>query len=149
MTAATASSSTTVDRRKPTWDGVSVGAAMIREQKTSGPATLVADARAFFLNDHVHALLVVYRAVLISVVERGDLVGSADALLAAEVGRLTGRTVTEAADAGELLRQMNESGRRRFAVVDDMGRLVGLLCRKRSGTGFCSDEGVRQRRPQR
>jgi hypothetical protein len=36
-------------------------------------------------------------------------------------------------------------GRRRPAVVDDSGRLLGLLCLKKDGTDYCSDEGVRDR----
>jgi hypothetical protein len=38
---------------------------------------------------------------------------------------------------------------RRLAVVDCSGRLLGLLCRKNSGTGYCSDEGIRQRAAKR
>ena len=45
-------------------------------------------------------------------------------------------TVTQAMVALEL---------RRLAVVDDHGQLVGLLCRKGSGRGFCSDDGVAAR----
>jgi hypothetical protein len=36
-------------------------------------------------------------------------------------------------------------GRRRLAVVDDRGLLVGLLCLKRSGRGFCSAADVAAR----
>ena len=32
-----------------------------------------------------------------------------------------------------------ENGIRRAAVVDDGGRLLGLLCLKRHGNGFCTD----------
>jgi hypothetical protein len=34
---------------------------------------------------------------------------------------------------------------RRIAVVDEHGALLGLLCLKRSGTGFCSDDDVAAR----
>jgi len=48
-------------------------------------------------------------------------------------------------DLAVVSRAMEETGRRRLAVVDPGGRLAGLLCRKRSGRGFCSDEGVAAR----
>ncbi|MGW1564687.1 hypothetical protein ACWCQ1_51030 [Streptomyces sp. NPDC002144] len=40
-------------------------------------------------------------------------------------------------------------GRRRLAVTDGCGRLLGLLCLKRSGNGYCSDEGIRARADER
>jgi len=40
---------------------------------------------------------------------------------------------------------MSRTGRRRLAVVDDGGVLVGLLCLKRTGRGFCSDLDVASR----
>jgi hypothetical protein len=39
--------------------------------------------------------------------------------------------------------------RRRLAVVDDSGRLLGLLCLKKDGTGYCSDDGIGDRAAQR
>ena len=36
--------------------------------------------------------------------------------------------------------------RRRLAVLDDSGRLIGLLCLKGNGTGYCADDGRRGRR---
>jgi hypothetical protein len=41
---------------------------------------------------------------------------------------------------------MRASGRRRLAVTSDDGTLVGLLCLKASGNGFCSDGDVASRR---
>jgi hypothetical protein len=35
--------------------------------------------------------------------------------------------------------------RRRLAVVDESGRLLGLLCLKKDQCGYCSDEGIRER----
>jgi hypothetical protein len=37
------------------------------------------------------------------------------------------------------------TGRRRLAVVDGAGRLLGLLCLTRRRTGYCSDAGVAER----
>ena len=41
---------------------------------------------------------------------------------------------------------MSATSSRRLAVVDDDHRLLGLLCLKRSGSGFCSDDDVISRR---
>ena len=35
------------------------------------------------------------------------------------------------------------------AVVDETGVLVGLVCRKRSGEGYCTDAGIRSKRAER
>jgi hypothetical protein len=40
---------------------------------------------------------------------------------------------------------MRRAGRRRLAVTSEDGRLLGLLCLKASGRGFCSDEDVAAR----
>ena len=40
-------------------------------------------------------------------------------------------------------------GRPRLAVVAEDGRLLGLLCLKRSQSGFCTDDGVAQMRRSR
>jgi hypothetical protein len=37
------------------------------------------------------------------------------------------------------------TGQRRLAVVDRAGTLLGLLCLKRTGDGFCSDRDVASR----
>ena len=51
--------------------------------------------------------------------------------------------------AEDARRAMQASGDRRLAVVEDDGRLLGLLCLKRSGDGFCTDAGVAERRAAR
>ena len=43
---------------------------------------------------------------------------------------------------GEVLTAMRQINRRRLAVVDAEGMLLGLLALKASGTGFCSDVDV-------
>lgn len=49
---------------------------------------------------------------------------------------------TSADAARELL---IDRGLRRLAVVDHDGTLLGLMCLKRTRTGFCSDEDVASR----
>lgn len=125
--------------------GSVVADAMIRFPKVCGSATTVGQARDQLLDDHVHAVLVVEDGTLLAVVERADLHGASAAEPAWPLGRLAGRVVGAAADLAAVTRDLAGSGRRRLAVVDDAGRLAGLLCRKRSGRGFCSDDGVAAR----
>ncbi|WP_166442309.1 CBS domain-containing protein [Nakamurella flava] len=123
-----------------------VGQAMLRSPKRCGPWTTVAQARQLFAGGHVHALLVVDGDRLLSVVERGDLTDldpSAGPLPVRGFGSTTGRVVDPALPLDEA-RVLLGSHRRRLAVVDG-GRLVGLLCLKRSRTGFCTDDDVRAR----
>ena len=59
--------------------------------------------------------------------------------------RLHARCVGPGTDLVEAWNVMRSHGRRRLAVVDRSGHLLGLLCLKRSGRGFCSDAGVAAR----
>lgn len=127
-----------------------VGQVMLRSPRRSDPATTVAQARVFFADDHVHALLVVDGDRLLSVVERSDLAdpGPSDGFLPVRAfGRTSGRVVGPALPLDEAMVLLG-SERRRLAVVDE-GRLVGLLCLKRSRTGFCTDDDVRARATER
>ncbi|MGI8677436.1 MAG: hypothetical protein ACR2LX_01855 [Jatrophihabitans sp.] len=120
--------------------------AMIFAPTLCDGSTTVADLRRRFHDDHLHAALIVQDGVLVTIVERDDLDDSIPGdLLAAESGRLRGRTVDASASLELVRRWMLASGRRRLAVLDDAGRLAGLLCLKRNGTGFCSDADVRMR----
>jgi CBS domain-containing protein len=123
-----------------------VADAMLRDPKVLGPATTIAQARAFFADGHVHAALIVERGRLLAVVEPLDLVGdlAADGPAVA-VGRLRGRVAAPGADLAAAWDAMALAARRRLAVVDERGDLLGLLCLKRSGTGFCSEDDVRAR----
>ncbi|HEX9065879.1 MAG TPA: CBS domain-containing protein [Streptosporangiaceae bacterium] len=127
-----------------------VAGAMVTIPVRHPESATVRDIRQFFADEHVHAALITNPAGrLESVVERGDLPpSSAPDDFAAPLGRLTGRTVPARADLAEAQRAMVAAGRRRAAVVDSDGRLVGLLCLKASGRGFCSDEDVLARRAQ-
>ncbi|MGI5126819.1 CBS domain-containing protein [Pseudonocardia sp. CA-107938] len=126
-----------------------VADAMIRTPHTCGPATTVAEARAVFADDHIHAVLVVDGAKLLAVVERADLDGAAPAALVRDAGKLAGRVVGPDGDAEETRVAMVARRHRRVAVVDAAGDLLGLLCLKRSGTGFCSPADVAARAAER
>jgi hypothetical protein len=128
-----------------------VGDVMVRTPLVRSRSTTVDEARAFFDSDHVHMLLITATGrvgePLLGTVVRDDLpAAGADVL---QHGRLAGRTVRHDATAEEARRVLAAAGRRRLAVVDDEGRLTGLLCLKRDGSGFCSDSDVASRRADR
>ena len=118
---------------------------MVRFPKLADPEMTVAQAVNALSNDHVHALLIVEDGVLLSVVERTDLVTAARDTPAREVGGLAGRIIAPDARLEVIHRAMVDAGRRRLAVVDDYDRLLGLLCLKRSHRGFCADADVQAR----
>lgn len=125
-----------------------VDAAVLRRPKTLPATASVGDVRRL-LGDHVHAALLVEGEQLRAVVVRDDLVDARDDAPALPLGGLADRTVragTPLADAQDLLARW---GQRRVAVVERDGTLVGLLCRKRKGDGWCTDAGVAARRRER
>ncbi|ROO85076.1 CBS domain-containing protein [Actinocorallia herbida] len=129
-------------------DRRTVADAMLLSPKVHGRDTTVADAAVVLRNDHVHAVLVVDGAVLLAVVERGDL-GAPPHLPARSAGRLGERVARPGDDLETARRAMAVAGRRRLAVVGEGDVLLGLLCLKRTGLGFCSDEGVEARAAER
>lgn len=129
--------------------GPTVGEAMLTVPKVCAPTARAEDLWALFADDHVHAALVVDEGRLLTVVERRDLAGVDPEAPAASLGALAGRTVSAGTPLDAVHRHMLDRGIRRLAVVDEGLRLLGLLCLKRSGTGFCSDEGVAERAVER
>jgi hypothetical protein len=120
---------------------------MITCQKTHGPDSVLGDIRAFFEDDHVHmALVVATDGRLVTTIERPDLpAGSPARTPAADLGTLAGRTARPQAALDAATAVLLRERRRRLAVVDDRGRLLGLLCLKQDGTGYCSADGIRER----
>jgi CBS domain-containing protein len=119
---------------------------MVTHPTVHHPSTTVAQLRAFFDDEHVHAVLLVDADELIGVVERADLTAALTGDTQAEtIGRLDGRTILPTASVPGAVEAMRRSERRRLAVVGDDGALLGLLCLKASGRGFCSDTDVRNR----
>jgi CBS domain-containing protein len=123
--------------------------AMIRFPRISGPATTVAEVRELFRDDHLHAVLVADEGQLVSVVERPDISAAPPDAPARWSGRLRDRTTGPNADLEATRRAMTARQRRRLAVIDDHGKLLGLLCLNRTGRGFCSDADVQARADER
>lgn len=124
----------------------SVRAAMLTVAATHGPDTTVAQARRALSNPKVHMLLVTDAGRLLGTVVEGDLVAASPDEPVLPLARLVGRTVAADAPLNDVHAAMVSQGLRRLAVVDTRGRLLGLLCLKRHLGGFCSDEGVAERR---
>lgn len=131
----------------PVLTGRTVADVMASTPRTLPPTTTVADARAFFEDDHVHMALIAASGVLLGTLVRADLVGSEVGASVPALSRslLDGRLVGGDERAEEVRMRMIDRGQRRLAVVDGSGLLVGLLCLKRKLTGFCSDADIAAR----
>jgi hypothetical protein len=123
--------------------------AMVHFPKVCPPSATVAQVTELFRDDHVHCALIVDRGRLLAVVERSDLGHARPHTPARIVGRLPGRVTTPCADLEATLHAMTVQGRRRLAVIDEHSMLLGLLCLKRSGLGFCRDADVQARAAER
>lgn len=118
---------------------------MVTGPVVHGPSTTVGQLRAFFDDGHVHMALLVDGGELVGTVERSDLANVVDDRVSArEIARLDGRTITPDASLADALTATQCAGRRRLAVTNG-GALLGLLCLKSNGSGFCSDEDVAAR----
>lgn len=124
---------------------------MLRNPTVHRADLTVGEARAAFeASAKQRLLLLVADGRLVSTVSRDDLAGVYDgARPAAEVGTLDGRTIAPDVPLDEVMAHMESRGLRRIAVVEADLQLIGLLCLKRSLTGFCTDEGVAEMRRER
>jgi CBS-domain-containing membrane protein len=123
---------------------------MLRHPKVLDAQATVDQARAALTDDHVHMVLLTEGSTLVGTLVRTDLPhpiqrsdqGSGPAL---PWSTLRDRTVPSATSADTVNKLLIERGLRRLAVIDHDGTLLGLMCLKRSRTGFCSDEDVASR----
>ena len=122
-----------------------VAQAMVTSPKVFGPELSRSDLDRLFADDHVHAALVIDGGRLMTVIERTDLEDSLPDTDPCSLGTLTRRVVAPDVPLAAVHARMRQEQRRRLAVIDESGRLLGLLCLKKSGTGFCSDADVRSR----
>ncbi len=123
-----------------------VSDAALRTAKHHDASVTAGELTAFLDDDHVHmAVIKGSNGELLTTVERSDVTFASPSEPALPYGRLEGRTVGPDEDLHRAWDAMLAEGRRRLAVVDQDGRLVGLLCLKRHGRGFCSEADVHQR----
>jgi CBS domain-containing protein len=131
--------------------GSRVTDAMVTIPKTHSPEVTLDDMRELFEDDHVRlALIVAANGRLVTTIEREDLpTASSSSAPVAELGTLAGRTARPFDSLALALAELVRQRRRRLAVVDDDGRLIGLICLKRDSAGFCTDEGIGARARER
>ena len=124
---------------------------MVTCPKTLPPECTVKQVRSLFDDDHVHmALIVDARGLLLTTLERSDIPADAGGTAKATAfGVIRHRTIDPQLPAEAATAALQAAGRRRLAVVDGHGKLLGLLCLKRTGLGFCSDAGVAARAAER
>lgn len=127
-----------------------VGECMITAPKALPLETTIEDARAEFEDSHVHMLLLARDDTLHGTLLRSDLPpdlppGVPPGTAALDLATLHARTVGPDVPVAAVYRWLVRSGQRRLAVVDTANTLLGLLCLKRSQTGFCTDDGVAAR----
>lgn len=123
---------------------------MITQVKTLPDCACIAQVRDQFADDHVHMVLLVRAGVLHGTLLRSDLPADLPSgSSAVGVSTLAGRTAAPGDDMERIRRTMAQHGLRRLAVIDERRRLLGLVCLKRSATGFCDDAGVAARRRER
>jgi CBS-domain-containing membrane protein len=127
--------------------GGRVADAMVTRPKTHALEASLEEIRQFFEDDHVHmALIVGADGLLVTTIERADLARAAPGPVpAAALGTLAGRTVRPEDPVDAHTAALLRAGRRRLAVIDAAGALLGLLCLKKDGTGCCSDAGICRR----
>lgn len=118
---------------------------MLRRPKTLTGDVSIADVRAALADDHLHMVLLTDGSTLIGTLTRADLPELESVGAAIGWSRLQGRTVGPGEPAAEVEQMMVDQGRRRVAVVDDHDSLLGLLCLKQRGRGFCSDADIESR----
>jgi CBS domain-containing protein len=131
--------------------GSVVADAMVTIPKTHAPETTLGEICELFEDDHVRlALIVAADGHLVTTIEREDLLRASSMFApVAELGTLASRTARPSDSLALAIATLARKRRRRLAVVDDGGRLIGLLCLKRDRTGFCTDAGIRARQRER
>lgn len=118
---------------------------MLRHPKTLTVDVSIDDVRAALDDDHQHMVLLTDGRALIGTLTRADLPEPESVGEATTWSTLEGRTVHPDEPAAQVEQMMVEQGRRRVAVVDRHDSLLGLLCLKQRGRGFCSDADVESR----
>ena len=131
--------------------GAVVADAMVTTPKRHPPEVTLDEIRALFEDDHVClALVVAADGRLVTTIEREDLpTASSSSAPVPEIGTLVGRTARPFDSLALATARLRRQRRRRLAVVDDKGRLIGLVCLNRDSAGFCTDEGIRARERER
>ncbi|ALU73709.1 hypothetical protein H351_31080 (plasmid) [Rhodococcus erythropolis R138] len=127
--------------------GKQVRDVMINYPKRVDSTITIGQAEELFTDEHVHMLLLVENQQLVGTLLRTDLHNTPlpAELPAKPFSVLNGRWIHADHDAVDLLAWMSTQRIRRLAVADETLNLKGLVCLKRTGTGFCSNADVQGR----
>jgi CBS domain-containing protein len=116
---------------------------MISTPKTLPAHASVEDARAVLADDHVHMVLLTDGDKLRGTLVRADLPSAGSGHEPAlRWAVLRDRTVPPTTPAAVVQAMLIRNKMRRLVVVDADRTLLGLVCLKRSRSGFCSDADV-------
>lgn len=130
-----------------------VAEVMLRSPIVLEGSATVDEVRTVFASTHVHMVLLTPTGrvgePLLGTLVRDDLPPEVAPGTVLPHARVAGRTVGAGLLADDVRRSMQAAGQRRAAVVDGDGLLLGLLCLKHHGGGFCTDAGVASRRAER
>ena len=135
--------------------GVNDGEATVAEVMITEPTTFdagitVGVARTSLARPKQHLVLLVEGRHLVGTLAADDLPDDvADDAPARDHAHLEDRTARPTDTVAELWERLDHAGARRLAVVDDAGDLLGLVCVKRSRSGFCTVEGIAAWRAER
>lgn len=121
-----------------------VAEAMVTVPRTLPASVRVEEARAAFADPKVHLLLLTRGPRLVTTLTRADLAGAVGGPVRWH-GRTAGRVTAPGEPLAEVGAWMRRTATRRLAVIAEDDRLLGLLCLKADGSGFCSDADVRAR----
>jgi CBS domain-containing protein len=124
-----------------------VADAMVTIPKTHPPDVTLDAIRKLFEDDHVRLVLIVAGdRRLVTTIEREDILTAwSSSARVATLGTLAGRTARPFDSLAPAVAKLERQRGCRLAVIDDDGRLMGLLCLKRDRAGFCTDGGIRAR----
>jgi CBS domain-containing protein len=117
--------------------GPAVRDVLLREARTVAPDTPVSEVRETFENPRVKLLLVADGERFLGTLAPDDLPGDAGGTIAAHV-RQDAPRLAAGDGVDEALKLVRETGASRIPVVDESGRLEGLVCFNHSRNVFCA-----------
>jgi tRNA-Thr(GGU) m(6)t(6)A37 methyltransferase TsaA len=111
---------------------------MCLDPRTVPHHATIGEVRQLFDNPRIRVALLVQHGTCIGVIGRGNIEATArDEDAAGSIAR-TPETIPAEASLAQAHRALVGHATGRLVVVDEHGKLQGLLCLKHSGTGFCS-----------
>jgi Mg/Co/Ni transporter MgtE len=117
--------------------GPAVRDVLLREARTVPPETPLHEVRETFANPRVKLLLVADGERFLGTIGPDDLPSGGDGTIAAHVRQDAPRLRADD-DVEAALRLVEQTGAARIPVVDESGRLEGLVCFNHARNVFCA-----------